>query len=367
MRLPRLLLLALPAAFACAVSAAADTVVLRPSVRVAPGAPVTLADVAELDGATARRFAGVEIARGADKAFEIDLAAVREKMAEAAGKDPFTKDAAARGDLASLRFRGERVVVRPARGAQVDAKPLGPSTTVRAAEPKRVEGIDPARHAGDGTPLGVICELLRNAFGPDGADLRLHIPASELARLAPKPGHRHEVSARSALRSDFVSFEVVSLDGDHHASRETVRITVRLLREVCVATDDARRGKPLGQSAFTLETREIAPSLAARIASPDAVAGASLVRSLDAGIVITADDLAKPIAVRRNDRVIVRREVGLVAIELEAIALEDGKPGDRIPLQRAGAPKGRASRARQPDEPDILVAEVVGNGRAVIR
>ena len=362
MRLPRILLIALPAAFACAATAAADMIALRTSVRVAPGAPITLADIAELGGEDARRFAGVEIARGGEKAFEIEMKVVREKLAEAS-----TKDDALRSGAAALRFRGERVVVRPARGPQVDAKPIAPTATARPAAPETVAGIDPAMYAGNGTPLGVVCELLRNAFGPDVSDLRLHIPAADLARLAPKPGLRYEVSARSALKSDFVSFEVSAMDGDHHLTRDRVRVTVRRLREVCVATTLAKRGRPLGADAFTVESREIAPTLADRAVKPQELSGASLVRSLDAGVVITADDLAQAVAIRRNDRVIVRREVGLIAIELEAIALEDGKPGDRIALQPAGTPKSRVSRARKDDEQTILIAEVVANGRAVIR
>ena len=362
MRLSRLLLIALPATLACAASAAADMIALRPSVRVAPGTAVTLADIAELDGEDARRFGGVEIARGGEQAFEIEMASVREKLADAAAKD-----GALRASASALRFRGERVVVRPARRPPVDAKPLAPAAIARSAAPEVVAGIDPAVYAGNGTPLGVICELLRNAFGPDASDLRLHIPAADLAHLAPKTGFRYEVSARSALRSDFVSFEVSALHGDHHVTRDRVRVTVRRLREVCVATAQAKRARPLTADAFTVESREIAPTLADRAADPNDLAGASLARSLDAGVVIAADDLLQTVAIRRNDRVVVRREVGLVAIELEAIALEDGRPGDRIALQRAGSTKDRSSRGRKDDEQGILVAEVVGNGRAVVR
>lgn len=361
MRLPSLLLLVLPAALASAAAAAADTIALRPSARVAPGAAVTLADIAELEGDDARRFAGVEIARGGEKAFEIELDAVREKLADA-----ISKGAVGASRLSDLRFRGDKVVVRPARGPKVAATPIAPTATARPAAPEPVAGIDPAIYAGNGTPLGVVCEMLRNAFGPDANDLRLHIPAADLTRLAPKPGLRYEVSARSALKSDFVSFEVCALDGDHDVSRDRIRITVRLEREVCVATDAARRGRPLGDSAFTTELREIAPTTAGRAASPKDLAGASLARSLDAGVVITTDDLVQVAAVRRNDRVVVRREVGLIAIELEAIALEDGKIGDRIAFQRAGTPKDR-TRARKDDEQGILIAEVIGNGRAVVR
>jgi flagella basal body P-ring formation protein FlgA len=355
MRIARLILLALPAALACASTTFADTIALRPSARVAPGDPVTLADIAELKGDEAQRFAEVEIARGADKAFEIEIAAVREKLAGAGAKGT------------TLHFAGERVVVRPSRTPKVDAKPIAPAAAARAAAPEEAEGIDPALYAGNGTPLGVVCELLRNAFGADASALRLHISAADHAKLAPKPGFRHEVSARSAIKSDFVSFEIAALNGDHQVSRERVRVSVRLIREVCVATDAARRGRPLTGEAFTVETREIAPSVAERAALPSALANTSLARSLDAGVVIAGEDLVKGIAIRRNDRVIVRRELGLVAIELEAIAQQDGRLGERILLQRAGSPRDRNARSKPADDGATFTAEVIGNGRAVIR
>lgn len=356
MRIARLILLALPAALACASTTLADTIALRPSARVAPGDPVTLADIAELKGDEAQRFAEVEIARGADKAFEIEIAAVREKLADAGAKG------------ATLRFAGERVVVRPSRTAKVDAKPIAPAAAAaRATAPEQVEGIDPALYAGNGTPLGVVCELLRNAFGADAGALRLHISAADHAKLAPKAGLRYEVSARSAIKSDFVSFEIAALSGDHQVARERVRVSVRLVREVCVATDAARRGRPLTGEAFTIETREVAPSVAERAAAPSALANTSLARSLDTGVVIAGDDLVKGIAIRRNDRVIVRRELGLVAIELEAVAQQDGRLGDRILLQRAGSPRDRNARSKPADDGATFTAEVIGNGRAVIR
>jgi hypothetical protein len=75
----------------------------------------------------------------------------------------------------------------------------------------------------------------------------------------------------------------------------------------------------------------------------------------------------KGIAIRRNDRVIVRRELGLVAIELEAIAQQDGRLGQRILLQRAGSPRDRNARSKPADDGATFTAEVIGNGRAVIR
>jgi flagella basal body P-ring formation protein FlgA len=370
MRIPRLLRLILPAALACAsaAAAAADMVTLRETARIAPGAPVRLGDIAELSGDGTERLADIEIARGSAQAFELSIATVRERIADA-----IARDAELQADRTQLRFRGERVVVRPMRESRPTVRPdetpaaARPKATARPAGPTRPAGIDPNTLAGNGTPLGVVSELFCNAFGADADALRLHLSPTDLTRLEPKQGLRYEVRPCSALKADFVSFDVAALEGDRHVSRERVRVSVRMVREVCVATSSSRRGAALDEGTFTVEMREVAPSVASRAVDVKALGGASFARSIDAGTVIVADDLVRAAAIKRNDRVLVRREVGLVAIELEAIALQDGKPGDTIALQRVGAPRNRGARGKSEGEPGILHAEVVGSGRAVVR
>jgi flagella basal body P-ring formation protein FlgA len=347
-------LCSLAGALLCHAAAHAELAVLHTSARVAPGAAVTLADIAKLDEAAVRKFGAIRIAEARDAAFEITRATIEERLAEAGA------------DTAELRISGERVVVRPLRGAV--AKPEA-ATAVEAAPASRNVGssIDPAAYAGQGTPLGVVSELLRNAFGAEGDRLRLHIEAEDLARLAPTPGLRHEISARSALRSDHVSFEIVALDGDEVVSRRRVKVSPRIATDALVAPTTLRRGTPISASDVRVEERELEPSQAARAAtsdSLDAMKGAKLARGIDAGVVISTDDLQVTALVRRNDRVIVRREVGAVAIEIEAIALEDGAVGEMIALQRVGNTRKRGARD---SESRAITAEVTDSGRAVIR
>jgi hypothetical protein len=55
----------------------------------------------------------------------------------------------------------------------------------------------------------------------------------------------------------------------------------------------------------------------------------------------------------------LRREIGMIAVELEAIALEDGSAGDIIAFETRGKDRGRDARP--------ITAEIVGRGRAVVR
>ena len=342
-----------------AVSALADTVTLRPSVRVAHGSAVTLADLASLDGDALVKFSTLEIARADSGAFEISAENLRQKLA------------AAGAELRAIRIRGDTTVVRPIRGrvAELNAAPTRPTVenpaVIAVAAPialpaKVIENlVDPSAYADQATPLGVACNLVSNAFPDESKTMRLFIREHDLAKLAPKPGLRYEIDAKTALGSDCVHIEVVAFDDTRIVSRERIRVEPRLLREVCVIRCDGRRGASLDAQSITTERRLLAPRAAERVAAPGEAIGEVLARTVPEGALLERDDLAHELAIHRNDRVMVRREVGMVAIEIEAIALEDGSAGDVIALERTD--KGR-SRDAQP-----LSAEVVGRGRAVIR
>ncbi|MFM1822448.1 MAG: Chaperone for flagella basal body P-ring formation [Planctomycetota bacterium] len=366
---PRLAItaLAIVGALAATAAAAADTVTLRPSVRVAHAATVTLGDIATLDGAEARGLAALAFGVADAGAFEVSAERVRQAIV------------AAGGDPSVIRVHGDGTVVRPARGrpavaggsrveqaagAPTDASVstgLGGAIAVSATPDLRL--VDPNALASSATPLGLVASHLVGAFGDDAPALRLSIRADDLARLAGRAGLRYEIAPRSALRSDRVDFEIIAYDahagvGSRPVSRERVRVEPRLEREVAIATCDARRGDSLGAANLRLERRFLAPSLAARAAGGDAM-GTELARTVTEGSVIESNDLARTLAVRRNDRVLIRREIGLVAIEIEAVALEDGVAGDLVAFETTGNARRRDARP--------VTAEVVGRGRAVIR
>ena len=339
------------ACLAAAPALAADTVALRASVRVPAGDAVELAEIAELDG-VAERFASLEIARADAGAFEIAVDAVRQKLV------------AAGADLRAIRVVGEKTVVRPSRAvAQAPSLAAEPVVRVRTAmsldQGPRTTLLEPARYAGESTPIGIATGLVANAFGDDLAAVRLEVRDDDLAKLAPKAGLRYEIIAKTALTSDRVDLEVVAYEGTKRVSRERIRFEPRIEREVCVARCALRRGDTIDASNSAIETRFVAPGVRERAADAGACIGSTVAASIADGAVIATDDVQQPLAVRRNERVMVRREIGMVAIEFEALALEDGSAGDVIAVEQAG--KGRRRDAR------ALTAEVVGPGRAVIR
>jgi hypothetical protein len=213
---------------AAAGAASADTITLRPSVRVAPGAEFTLAEVAGLDGDAARALAGIVIGTGEQGAFELGADRIRQKLVVAGA------------DMKVLEFVGARTVVRPLLGAARDSAAQAPgarsdarsdarsaASTAAGADARQNAGatagsaapstavagtrtVDPAAHIGNGDALAVICEMIANAFGSEARDLRLECTEEQLAKIAPKPGVRYEIARKSLLRASRVELEVIA-------------------------------------------------------------------------------------------------------------------------------------------------------------
>ena len=353
---------------AAAGAASADTITLRPSVRVAPGAEFTLAEVAGLDGDAARELAGIVIGTGEQGAFELGADRIRQKLVVAGA------------DMKVLEFVGARTVVRPLLGAArdsaapgarsnassdagADARQNAGATAGSAAPSTAVAGtrtVDPAAHIGNGDALAVICEMIANAFGSEARDLRLECTEEQLAKIAPKPGVRYEIARKSLLRASRVELEVIAHQANGDEFRTRVRVTPRLEREVLVAAGDLRRGSTAAGDGIAVEKRLLTIDEARESAEISARDGATLARGVSRGAVLSRTDLARAAEIKRRDTVTVRREIGTIVIELDAVALEDGAVGDVITFERADA-RGRNRDAR------AFSAEVVGPGRAVIR
>lgn len=333
-------IIATAAALVLGAGARADSVRMRAAVRIAPAAAITLADIAELDGARAQALAPTQVGRGETGAFTIAAERVRQILVMAGA------------DLRAIEIEGRETIVRPLRGASTVEVTAAPA-------PAGMRVIDPVKEAGTHSALALICEMMRNAFGDDANALRLECGEEQLATIAPKPGFRYEVVRKTALRASRVEFEVIARGSAGDESRARIRVAPKLEREVLVARAAGHRGDRMDAASIASETRLLDLELARNAASSGEARDAAFARSVAVGKVIERGDIARSNDVKRRDTVTVRREVGMVAIEFEAVALEDGAVGDVIPVERTDR---RRSRDNKP-----LSAEVIGPGRVVIR
>ena len=81
---------------ACSFAAHADLVSIRASARLVAGERIMLADIAEVDGTLARRFANTAIAVARHEAFEITRAEIETALKSAGA------------NVRALRFHGDR-------------------------------------------------------------------------------------------------------------------------------------------------------------------------------------------------------------------------------------------------------------------
>lgn len=343
---------------ACANSSSllADSVVLKSAIRLAPGiTTVRLADIATLEGPHAQAMAEVKIADAPASPVEIRLETVREALL------------ASQANFAKLDLSGRVCIVRPGATAVTQAaeapavEPSGPTRHERALPTRSI--IDPTSVCQDPTPIGVCAQLFIARLGSRELPLRLECSPDDLAKFAPRDGNSVDVLPRNELEDEVVTFELVFRKGGQVLAREHARVAPKLLTEVGVTVFPIARGTQITQDEIKSESRWLSPKMSAAALSWNAAAGRIARVSLAAGATLTAAQVKDELVIHKQDKVRVRREVGLIAIELDAVALEEGAIGDTISLRTVS----KSIRGAKSTKPSEFVAEITGPGTATLR
>lgn len=327
------LLAALLALLGAAPAFGATVVALKPAFRAAPGAAITLADLATITGPEADSLARIEVLSaealvgGAWRTVEV--ARIREALDHAGV------------NWSRVIVRGSDVRVRaleappapqvaPAPEVRRTPVPTDPTGTVRALIPHRL-----------GAVFGVHPSDLRLTFDPADADLLATPIAGRTVDLTPTG-----TGAVTPLRITIYERDRIVADG-------VARVGVEVRREVAIANRSLRRNNTIQRADIRRETRWTDPRDS--VASPDEVVGAAVRMRLGEGDLVRLSDLVAPAAIERGDRVIVHAVSGSFVVRTEARALSDGAEGDVIEFEALDR-SARRFRAR-----------VAGPGRAVLR
>jgi flagella basal body P-ring formation protein FlgA len=309
------------AALAATTSVLGDSIVLRQKVRLdAADGAIRLRDIAHLDGEEVERLGDVQLARlepGATIAITID--AVRAAVSAAGAKTGL------------IDFSGRDVLVQsavqqpklPASGhAQQVASPI-----VVEEQPNRFF-VDDVRD--ERTPRGLIADMIATAHADVAAPLRITVDDADPALLSTvDPKLRYELLPLSSRTDDLVRVRIIARDGDAIVARRDLTARVELRAQVAIAAKPIRRGQTLG-GAVEVAEMWITPSehrLRPDLASIDT---STATGSIEKGDRISRSQIRRPAEIRKNDRIIVRREFGSYAVEIKAIAEEDGALGDVI-------------------------------------
>ncbi|MBN8527098.1 MAG: flagellar basal body P-ring formation protein FlgA, partial [Planctomycetes bacterium] len=167
-------------------------------------------------------------------------------------------------------------------------------------------------------PQGARCTLVRTGSQltvPDGPDLRL---------LA-------EMIDPSAVGE--VPFRIRAMDGGRESGRTLLVMRIEREAEFTVAARDIVQGATITAQDLRRERRSVDRLTAQAAADPADLLGSVARRSIRAGEAVLPSMLAQPPAVRAGANVAVLWQGDGFSVEVQATALADARPGERLGLR----------------------------------
>ncbi len=335
---------------AVASSAAADEILLKGSVRLAGGVEeVRLADIAELSGPFAQKYADTVVARVHDStgAMEVSVRQVRSALSDAGvhwGK---------------VNLNGATVIVRPAGPGDTSGplfmRPATIETTARMLPAVNRGTLDQADNLVVLPTLrGAVARTILAGLGLPPESVRMTFDDRDAAVLDVNlDTHRFEIQPMSNLDSDRVVLSIRAWSDGRVVNRQSLSVRLLLSTEVVVVRRDIRRGDVMHEADCAVERRWITPIQASTLCGFVEAVGRVANMPLKAGDVLKKKHVKREVLVRRGDRVMVRCLVGGVVLSLEAEARGNGAEGESIELRKLG-------------ERDTFMATIVGPGSAIV-
>jgi len=341
-------LLLITAVLAVSTIANGDEIRLRASVRLAHDAnAIRLADVAELIGPEAERFADLVLVDSPDTSEPVEIAirTVREKLD------------AADAHWGRINLIGRKVVVRGRLTSTMGTpKAMTGATLVAGQDDRSDRTTDTVASTVRAEPTlrGAIARFMGNQLKADPSRLKLSFERNDSALLdTPENEYRFELQLQSDPASDRVTMVVRLWVEARVVNSHRLVIRPTVLIDVPICNRDIKRDQIIDAEDFDTEMRWLPPMDARATADPSWIAGRAASKSLRAGDIIRTRAVERPTVMHRGERVTVRCLVGGVAISLQAEARENGSVGDAIEFRKIG-------------EREIFLATVAGPNEAII-
>ncbi len=325
--------------FLLASQSGADTrVSLRSVVRAPADAPVTLGQIAILDGDDAASLSKLVVIERLDETtatdagwVEIDIERIKELLEEQNVR------------LSTLELRGGSCAIMPTLG---HAERQVPAAIDIIEEPRQ------ARSAPTGLLRDLAASAIARTLAVGANDLRLTFDKRDEQFLnGATSGRVFDVKPTGV--SDRMPLSITVYQGDRIVHSRTIKVEVLVRRTVLVTTRDIRRGDVVAKSDTTPQEQWLTPTAAPALASE--ALGRVATRSIPIGRVVEAHMVEPPIVVRRGELVNIHCISGSILIELQRMrARRDGREGETIEFESADGSKRR------------LQARVSGPGQAVI-
>ena len=318
-----------------AVPASADEIVLKRSVRIRNDeGRVLLGDIARLDGEHALKWADLEIGSlvSSDRPLELSVQDVRRALV------------AAGANRARFDLSGNVVIVRPGTTARpgghgpeactplaIDQRPRKadplPAKERIAEEPKLQEAVlDPRAVLTEDSPRGLISERMLATIDREEGPLRLRIELPDAALLNVQQGLPSlEPTGRIGESSHgFRMFMAGEYVGTAVATLETKTLVHRSRRAM-------KRGEVVDVDDVTALTEWMPLERTRTFAAVGPMIGTRLDTRIDSRTMLQPRHFVP--VINRNDPIKVRSGGSGWSMELDCIALEEGRLGDTIEVR----------------------------------
>jgi len=315
---------------------------LRPVARVAADRPVTLADIARLDGPSADALASIIVLdSGALEAWTtLDAAAIRAAIDDQA--DPV---------WGHLTLLGSTCQVRSLAPLAPTTDPTGDTTSAALAptEPTSVRAV--------------LEQRLAHAFNCTIADLRLDIADRDAALMALSAIGR-TVDVQPTGYSERLPLRITIYQGERILRSDAIRVGVLIRRTVALATAGLDRDHLIADADLTTDTRWMPPDLTP--ISPEQAVGLITRTRVAPGEPLITRDVETPLVIRRGQTLQVHAALGAISLQIPARALQDGRTGDTIRCVTLTTPTtGPRGQRRPQDLAREFLARLAGPGIAV--
>ncbi|NBC10194.1 MAG: flagellar basal body P-ring formation protein FlgA [Planctomycetes bacterium] len=335
-----LILVGLFAAVLLAEAAAASSIRLHEQAG-ATDDRVTLQQVAELEGETAKQLGDVVVLtlRPNQDTAELTLAQVREALA------------GAEINWARLTLRGFttcRITRTPSeKPVTVEKEPaaaVNPSRPINADDPTKLEELIRRHLAG---LLGVAAEDLVLDYRP--RDLEKLRQTAVVGRFEIEPLNR-AILGRTTLR--IRRHEGVDVT-------ESLLVSVQVSRRVMglVAKQELRKGQSVPADAVALREVVVDDDRALPLTERALVAGQTAAVTLEEGEVVYPRHLRAAVLIKRGEVIKVATIAGGLVVRASAVALEDGGDGDVIAARNQNSRQRLAVRVTGPREATLIESD----------
>lgn len=339
--------LALTAAANCCRTAEADTIMLRPAVRLDPGIRnVRLADIADLNGEGAHKLAEVAVTARSDgrDVQEIGVDEVRRVLSTAGA------------DWTEVTLSGTVCVIRPNKSPGATGEAGSGREVVAAAD------RDLKFNAGENSATGTIGAALGKYISDemlriDAGDVEVAFEARDRGLLERSTLDLElEILPQGTLRSARATFILKLYAQGILLEQHRLTVQVRIQQPVLMLRVPVSRGGCITSEMIREEKRLLPPSTRPAIRRTAEVVGLEACSQLQAGQILREGDVASRVLVQRMDQVTLRARHGPLMIRMPGRATEAGRVGDVIKVKRLQ--DGLILEGRVESDGEVLIEQI---------